>query len=262
VNDERRVRVVNWTPLRLVAIEESPLTEDEHSPSANAERSGAPISMMMEENAITRRVPEADMIASMAAPAPPQRRTPSLKLLLSGSAVAVVVAVAVIALALKGKGTATPAPSRAVTAPVASPAESPQARPSAEPTASATPSSPRIKVASETIRLTVTAEPMEAELSLDGNVLAGHRLNLEVPKDRGIHVVSASAPGHVPFNQQVSFSNDVVLKISLRRAHTPPARQVARARPSQVEPSPRSSVKPASVPSGPGLAPGMWEHAR
>jgi hypothetical protein len=213
---------------------------------------------MMEENAITRRVPEADMIASMGAPPVPPKRLTGLKLVLSGGTVAVViVGVAVVALAVRGKRTATPTPGGAVAAPVASPAEPPQAQPSSAPTVPAAPSSPRIKAASETIRLGITAEPMEAELSLDGNVLAGHRLNLDVPKDRGIHIVSASAPGYVPFNQQVSFSNDVVLKISLHRTHTLPARQGARARPSQVEPSAKSNVRPTPVPSSPGLVPGM-----
>ena len=210
---------------------------------------------MNEENAITRKVPEADMIASMGTPPNPPRRMPSLKMILSGGAVAVVVVTAVIVFAVKVRTTS--APGGAVATPVASPAESPQAKSSAAPAAPAAPSSPRIKTASETIRLGITAEPMEAQLSLDGNVLAGHQLNLEVPKDRGIHVLSASAPGYVPFNQQVSFSNDVVLKISLRRAHTLPARQVARARPSQVEPSAKSNVRSAPVPSGPGLVPGM-----
>jgi hypothetical protein len=82
----------------------------------------------------------------------------------------------------------------------------------------------------EVIRLQITVDPVQAELGLDGNVLAGHRLNLEVPKDRGIHVVSASAPGYLPFNQQVVFSNDVVLSITLHRAHAPAARPNTRQR--------------------------------
>lgn len=94
-------------------------------------------------------------------------------------------------------------------------------------------------------------------MSLDGNVLAGHRLNLEVPKDRGIHVVSASAPGYIPFNQQVSFSSDVVLNISLHRSHTPPVRQVARPRPSQRESRPEGNVGPATAQPHRGIEPGM-----
>jgi hypothetical protein len=163
-----------------------------------------------------------------------------VKILLSAVAVAVVAMVVTAALLMKGKRPSTP---------------------SAPPLAPAADSSPRTKAVPEVIRLEISAEPMEAELSLDGNVLAGHWLNLEVPKDRGIHVVSASAPGYVPFNQQVSFSSDVVLNISLRRTHANPVRQVARSRPSQHESKPRnnpkSNVRPAAVPQSTGLEPGM-----
>jgi len=240
---------MNTTPLHLVAIDESPPAEDEQS--------GAPVIMISEQDAITRKVPESEMIAAHDTFRDKPKRSPSSKILLPAAAVAALVMVVIIALAMKGKNTATPAPVNAIAAPVASPEESPQAQPSVAPAAPAVASSPRIKAVPEIIRLGVTAEPMETELSLDGNVLAGHRLNLEVPKDRGIHVVSASAPGYIPFNQQVSFSNDVVLKISLHRAHTPPVRQGARSRPSQLESSPKSNVRPATVSPGPGVEPGM-----
>ena len=184
-------------------------------------------------------------------------RSSSRKILLLAGVVAVVAILAIVALAAKRKSTATPAPVSRIAAQVSSPAESPHPQPSAVPVAPAAARALAPKAATEIIRLEVAAEPMGTELSLDGNVLAGHRLNLEVPKDRGIHVVSASAPGYIPFNQQVSFSNDVVLKISLHRAHTPSVRQGARPRPSLLDSSPKSDIKPAAVSSGPGLAPGM-----
>jgi hypothetical protein len=237
---------MNTTPLRLIAIGESPPAEDEQS--------GAPVAMIGEQDAITRKVPESEMIASQDTFRDQPKRSHSLKILLPAGGIAVVVMVLVIALAMKGKSTTTAEPANVFAAPVPSPTELPQA---ATPTVPAATPSPRIKAAPEIIRLGITAEPMEAELSLDGNVLAGHRLNLEVPKDRGIHVVSAAAPGYVPFNQQVSFSSDVVLKISLHRAHTPPVRQWARARPSQIESSPKGNVRPAAVSPRPGLEPGM-----
>ena len=248
---------MNRTPLRLVAIEENPAVEDERSPPAEAAQSGAPVAMMKDQDAITRKVPDAEIIASMDTFRDKPKRSSSLRIVVPAGAVAVVVIGVVVAWATKGKSAPTPEPVSAIAAPIPSPKESPQPQPSAAPAAPAVASSPRIKAAPETIRLGVTAEPKETELSLDGNVVAGHRLNLEVPKDRGIHVVSASAPGYIPFNQQVSFSSDVVLQISLHRAHTPPARQVAKQRPPQVEPSPKSNVRPAPVTSGPGLAPGM-----
>ena len=240
---------MNTTPLRLVAIEENPTAEDEQG--------GAPVAEMHEQDAITRRVPESAMIATMSPPPDKQKRFSSLKILLSAAVVAAVIGFVVVALGLRGKSTITPAPVGAIVAPAPSPAEPPQQQPSATPPAPAAAESPRTKAVAETIRLVVTAEPMESELSLDGNVLAGHRLNIEVPKDRGIHVVSASAPGYVPFNQQVSFSSDVVLKISLHRGHTPPVRQVAKARPAQIELSPKNNIRPAASSPGPGPAPGM-----
>jgi hypothetical protein len=240
---------MNTTPLRLVAIEEIPPAADEQG--------GAPVSLMGEQDMITRKVPEADMIASMDSSPNRPKSSPKLKILVAAGAVAVVVTVTVIALAMRGKSTATPAPVGATSAPIASPEESPQPPPSAAAAAPTAAAAARIKGAPEIIRLVVTAEPMETELSLDGNVLAGHRLNLEVPKDRGIHVVSASAPGHIPFNQQVSFSSDVILKISLHRAHTPPVRQATKSRPAQIEASPKSNIKPTAVSPRPGLEPGM-----
>jgi hypothetical protein len=240
---------MNTTPLRLVAIEESPPAADE--------KGGAPVSMMGEQDMITRKVPEAALIASMdSAPSKPKRSSTS-KILVSAGALAVVLTVAVIALAMRGKSPPSPVPVNTTSVPVASPAESPQPAPVAAPTAATTASPTRLKAAPELIRLVITAEPMETELSLDGNVLAGHRLNLEVPQERGIHVVSASAPGYIPFNQQVSFSSDVILKISLHRAHTPTVRQAAKPRPAQIESSPKSTIKQVAVPPGPGPAPGM-----
>jgi hypothetical protein len=240
---------MNITPLRLVAIEESPPAEEEGS--------GTPVAIVSDQDAITRKVPESEMIASRDTFRDEGKKFPLLKLLLYTGAVAVVVLAVVMALVMKGKSAATPATINAVSAPVSSPAEAPQPQPSASPTALVAVPAPRIKAAPEVIRLGITAEPMEAELSLDGNVLAGHRLNLEVPKDRGIHVVSASAPGYIPFNQQVSFSSDVVLQISLHRAHTPPVRQGARPRPSQMGSGPKSNLAPAAVSPRQVLVPGM-----
>ena len=240
---------MNTTPLRLVAIEESPPAADDQD--------GAPVSMMGEQDMVTRKVPEADMIASMDSSPNKRRRSSTSTILLSAAAVAVVVTVVALAFAMRGKSTATPATDNATSPPVASPAEPPQPRAVAAPTVPNAAFPARSKAVPEIIRLVITAEPMETELSLDGNVLAGHRLNLEVPQDRGIHVVSASAPGFIPFNQQVSFSNDVILKINLHRAHTPPTRQAARPRPAQIESGTKSNIRPAAVSPGPGLEPGM-----
>ena len=240
---------MNTTPLRLVAVEEGPPAEDEQC--------AAPVTMMSEQDAITRKVPESEIRISLDNLPSKPNRYPRLKTLLSAGALVAVLVVVVIALVMKGKSASTPASVGAIGSPVPVSKKFPEPLPSLIPTAPAVASSSRSKAVPETIRLVITAEPMETELSLDGNVLAGHRMNLEVPKDRGIHVVSAAAPGYIPFNQQVSFSTDVVLKISLHRAHTLPVRQAARPRPSQIESGPKGNVRPAAGSPVPGLAPGM-----
>jgi hypothetical protein len=251
--------MVNKTPLRLVALEETPPVEVDDVEDA------APDFIMTEHDAITRKVPESEAIAaadSVVRPTPKSFQSWKVMLLIAAAALGVVIA----ALAMAGRGKVAP-PS--VPAPAAASAVSPAALPTSQPRPApvvpAAPAAPAVaavapaeaKAVPETIRLEITAEPVEAELSLDGNVLAGHRLNLDVPKDRGIHILSASAPGYVPFNQQVSFSSDVILTISLRRGHTPVARPVFRPRAPQSEARAKVEVRSAPVPSDRGMEPGM-----
>jgi hypothetical protein len=239
------------TPLRLVAIEESP---------PETEQSGKPITQITEAEAITRRVPNSALIAAQ--DGQPDKPKPLLRkqhlLIAAGAAVVVIAAVVVFAT------TRTKRPASAVTGPIPAqpapqaPAPLPAPTVVAAPVAAPAPA-PQPAAVPEVIRLEITAEPKEAELSLDGNVLAGHRLNLQVPKDRGIHVVSASAPGYLPFNQQVSFAGDVVLSINLRRGHAPAPRQVPRARTAQAEPSRPQADTRAAAPAhaNPRVEPGM-----
>ena len=260
------------TPLRLVAIEESLQAEDEgsndsitdhdlivieESPPAEDEGSANPVAMMTEYDAITPKVPDSANVAAWDSPPSSPRRFPGWQTLLPVAAVGVVIGVTVVARATKGKSTPAPAPVRATGTPVRAAVAPSQPRPSLAPPAPVAASPSQIRAGHDTIRIAITAEPRAAELGLDGNVLAGHRLNLEVPKDRGIHVVSASAPGYIPFKQQVSFSSDVVLDISLHRAQNNPVRQVARPRPSQRDSRPTSNARPATVQPDPGIEPGM-----
>jgi hypothetical protein len=243
--------MVNKTPLRLVAIEESPPADDEQDIKP---LEGTPVRPIAEHEAITRRVEAAATIAARdALPSEMKRRLPNWQALLPAAVVAVLLVAVVAGLVGKSKARQQPAPtaSRPAT-PVQSPEPAPRPAPPAAPW-----SPPAAKPAVETIRLQVTAEPASAALSLDGNVLADHRLSLEVPKDRGIHVVSASAAGYLPFNQQVSFSSDVVLTISLHRSRPPvAARPSSRLQRTTVEPrgqsSPRSVANPART-----IEPGM-----
>jgi hypothetical protein len=259
--------MVNKTPLRLVAVEESPPEEDEPDVAVVedlAPQDGTPVRAMAEHEAVTRRVEAAATIAAHETRLEePKRQSSNWQRLLPAAAVGLVLLALVVGLSSKGKGSFTKSASASASAPASPAAASRPALPLEKPAAPqlgnplAAPPSP-IKVASETIRLQITAEPVAAELSLDGNVMAGHRLNLEVPKERGIHVVSASAPGYLPFNQQVSFSSDVVLSISLRRSHSPVvARQPSRPQRAVFEPKSKGSARAAVVEPGQAVEPGM-----
>ena len=264
--------MVTPTPLRLVAIEESlqaeddgsndPITEHdlvviEESPPAEDDGSANPVALMTEHDAITRKVPDSANVGAWDTPPSDAKRFPGWRTLLPIAAVGVMIGVAVVALATKGKSPSAPAPVRATGTPVRSAVAPAQSRPSLASPAPAAASPSQVRAVHDTIRIEITAEPRAAELGLDGNVLAGHRLNLEVPRDRSIHVVSASAPGYIPFKQQVSFSSDVVLDISLHRAQSTPVRQLARLRPSQRESRTTNSVGPAAVQPDPRVEPGM-----
>jgi hypothetical protein len=108
----------------------------------------------------------------------------------------------------------------------------------------------------ETIRLEIKVEPKEATLTLDENVVVGNRLQVEVPKDRSIHVVSASAPGFTPFNQKISYSGDVHLMIELRHPRTP-VRSGMKPRPARIDSKAKSDSKPKIVPNQADVEPGM-----
>lgn len=282
---QRKVNMamVKNTPIRLVALDEEPPDEDptqiqellpevDTAPTpveeAGPAQDGAPLKSTPEHEAITRRVPAATVQVAQAPEWPKPTRTWRRFLPL------IIALVPVVALSLAW---VLSRPARAPETATAAPApRRDQVAPSLPLPSAPTPGLPSPAAARqgsnvpEVIRLQITVEPVQAEVGLDGNVLAGHRLNLEVPKDRSIHVVSATAPGYFPFNQQVSFSNDVVLNISLRRAHGSVGRSSSRQRPSaeakapvvnktmpaapQVESKPQSTGK---RPTSPRLEPGM-----
>ncbi len=167
---------------------------------------------------------------------------------------AVVVAVTTVAIGLwkRGQGpVARPPLSAQVPASAASPAKSinmPDPPPSTVPIPVTAPSH-------ETIRLEIQVEPPEAKLTLDERMVAENRLRAEVPKDRTIHVVRASAPGFIPFSQIVSFTNDVRLNVELRRARTPVQRG-AKPHPRQIESESKTDQKSMPQPNQ-GEEPGM-----
>jgi hypothetical protein len=277
------------TPIRLVALDEEPdedvtqisevipIPVEDTAPTPVEEvgpaQDACPTKITPEHDAITRRVP---MIAAQVTKAPEwPKQSRSWRRLIPFLVALLPVAALSTAWFLSRAGQDSAKGKNA-------PAVDPDQRPAHAPEGAATPTTQPLPSAQgqaanppEVIRLQITVDPVQAELGLDGNVLAGHRLNLEVPKDRGIHVISASAPGYVPFNQQVSFSNDVVLQINLRRGHGAVGRPLSRQSSSharinppevgrssqpasvQVGSKPQSPGEPRLAPSAPRTAPGM-----
>jgi hypothetical protein len=263
---QRKVNMamVKTTPIRLVALDEEPPEDDvtqiqdvipveETTPTpvakAKPAEDAAPLRSSPENEAITRRVPAVSASPTPAAtpvvaPGPALSKAPRSWRKFVPVIVALVPVIGLSTawiLSRPGKSPEVAAPSPAPTAPAPAPAPVAVPHPPASPAASAGTKTPDV------IRLQITVDPVQAEVGLDGNVLAGHRLNLEVPKDRGIHVVSASAPGYLPFNQQVVFSNDVVLTITLRRSHAPAARPTGRQR-TEVKTQAINKAAPAAPP--------------
>ncbi len=258
---------MNKTTLRLIDLEASP-------PEGN-DQDGAPAAPMTEHDAITRKVTiyaglaQLNMAADSSA-----RRLPHWRTLVPAGTVALLVVAFVVALLTSERGKTPPSGAAEASQGAAAPPRTREPPPAQEALiARPTPelALPQEKAAPAFIRVAIEAEPADAELSLDGNVVATHRLKLEVPRDRAIHVVSASAPGYLPFNQQISFASDVALSIKLRRAQPPrPAvrsrsihaevRRRPEVRPEvrpAVKPEVRPEVKPAAVQAPPRIEPGM-----
>lgn len=241
--------MVTKNPLRLIEMDAIP---------SDGSGASAPVVPIDDHDAITRRVPTLPADALELLPEPRQKHGPNWRAIIPAASVAVVVGAFVTAMligAKKPRDQQTPQQTQHTPQPTPQPSSQPPAPPVAH--MAPTPLAP-VKTAPSTIHVAIDAEPAEAELSLDGNVLATHRLRLEVPQDRGVHVVSASAPGYLPFNQPVSFGGDVLLTIRLHHSQAAPAHSTARSRASHSEAKHRIEAKPAPAPQpNPRLEPGM-----
>jgi hypothetical protein len=81
------------------------------------------------------------------------------------------------------------------------------------------------------VRLEISAEPAEAELSLDGAKLDGNPFGGSLPRDGAVHRLEAQADGHVPEARMIHLDQDVKLRLTLAPIrylkHTAPLRPVA-----------------------------------
>jgi eukaryotic-like serine/threonine-protein kinase len=69
-----------------------------------------------------------------------------------------------------------------------------------------------------TVELTISAEPRNATLKLDDELLDGNPYRGSVARDRRLHVVRASAPGFATAERQISFEVDSKVELVLRPA--------------------------------------------
>lgn len=233
------------TPLRLIEAEEgAPAREDQE---------GAPVETFDDNDAATRKVAVSGMIASEVVFRSRWKRRSTWQMLVPVAGV-VVLGVLTVLLAARDWTTAVSPAAPGGVAMVPSPRHDGSPQPQAPQPVLAPAAADAAKAATvpEMIHVRVRATPMEAELSLDGKVVAGHRLNLDVPKDGLAHFVSAWASGYVPFTRQVTFSGDVDLDITLRRDPASSSHSATRPRPSPVVPAARRvvpAVKPTATPT-------------
>lgn len=67
----------------------------------------------------------------------------------------------------------------------------------------------------------ITVHAAQATLVLDGKVLDGNPVKLDVASDRQPHLLEVTAPGFARFSRSVSFARDLDLVIELQRAPPP-----------------------------------------
>ena len=111
----------------------------------------------------------------------------------------------------------------------------------------------------------ITVQPAKASLSLDKYAAEGNQIKLDVPESRTLHMVQATAPGHIPFKKTVSYANDVYLDIKLEKSEAPTEPVEAKVTSPQVaarqhgqqhgqphgnDPRPEAKSEPRVAPSG------------
>lgn len=70
--------------------------------------------------------------------------------------------------------------------------------------------------------VSITVEPAEASIVLDGIVVGSHAIALDLLQDKSPHVVQALARGYLPFRKTFTLEADVNLRISLKKGAAPP----------------------------------------
>jgi len=122
----------------------------------------------------------------------------------------------------------------------------------AQPSGSST-EAPAKKSESTTVQLFIQVRPSSAIVTLDGARLASNPFQAEVRSEKSTHQLHASAPGYLPVEQIISYSNDTHLEIALRPAGGRVARgqdegrsaaENRNARPAEPATEPKKSAEP------------------
>jgi serine/threonine-protein kinase len=164
-------------------------------------------------------------VATSAMPEPVEDPRPgNLKVIATALACAFTISAFVIVVARK---LAPPAPSPPVLAAAPSPAPSPPPPPREEP---------------ENVDLVVRVAPPSAQISIDGTNVPTNPFHARYRKDRQVHHILASADGYDPKLEDILFSGDVAVDVSLDRR--PPPTAAPTHKPVPVAP-PQPSAHPA-----------------
>jgi hypothetical protein len=101
----------------------------------------------------------------------------------------------------------------------------------------------------------ITVQPAKASLSLDKHAAEGNQIKMDVPQSLTLHMVQATAPGHIPFKKTVSYANDVYLEIKLEKSEAPPQHLAAKVLSPQVTAPQRGNDTKLEVKGEPRVAP-------
>ena len=116
------------------------------------------------------------------------------------------------------------------------------------PKAPTAPAAPPTATPQDAVNVTITAQPADAQVLIDGQRLGQNPFRGSFPRDSGTHRIAVSAPGHEGEERMVSFGEDVNLVFKLSKASSTPSWAVRRAPP---PPPPAAAPKKADPPPRP-----------
>ena len=141
----------------------------------------------------------------------------------------------------------------------------PQAALSTTPPAGAAPAAKSVaegaaRQAGDLVKLQLSAEPINAELVLDGAKLDGNPFQGQLTKDGALHRLEVRAPGHRSEARMISLDQDLTLHIELRPVSGAAAAAAAAPAPADASAAAASAKSGARRATEPAPAPGDFSH--